>query len=61
VQCMAENDCFPEVPPDGLCLPTEADTVQVTLMFKIEHFHGGPQDGSVCQLLYNTVQVVASI
>ena len=19
-QCMAENDCFPEVPPDGYCL-----------------------------------------
>ena len=20
LQCMAENGCFPEVPPDGLCL-----------------------------------------
>jgi len=28
LRCMAENDCFPEVPPDGICLPVAEDTVQ---------------------------------
>jgi len=28
LRCMAENDCFPEVPPDGYCLASAADTVQ---------------------------------
>jgi hypothetical protein len=28
LRCMAANGCFPEGPPDGLCLATEADTVQ---------------------------------
>jgi violaxanthin de-epoxidase len=28
LRCMAENDCFPEVLPDGICLPSPEDTVQ---------------------------------
>jgi len=28
LNCMAKNDCFPEVPPDGICLPSTEDTVQ---------------------------------
>ena len=28
LQCMSANDCFPEVPEDGVCLAGEEDTVQ---------------------------------
>ncbi|XP_023348717.1 violaxanthin de-epoxidase, chloroplastic [Eurytemora carolleeae] len=28
LRCMAANGCFPEVPPDGICLASESDTVQ---------------------------------
>jgi len=28
LRCMAEHDCFPEVPPDGICLAGPEDTVQ---------------------------------
>jgi len=28
LQCLIRNDCFPEVPPDGLCLAGPEDTVQ---------------------------------
>jgi len=28
IRCMADNDCFPEVPPDGLCLAGAEDALQ---------------------------------
>jgi len=39
LDCMAEHDCLPELPEDGKCLATEADTVQEVT--SIEQVQGG--------------------
>lgn len=37
LQCMSDNECFPEVPPDGKCLAGAEDTVQeVTSLDQVE-------------------------
>ena len=37
LRCMASNGCFPEVPPDGVCLAGPEDTVQeVTEISQVE-------------------------